>query len=494
MFKLEDNTKGAVMKQKSLGLIAILNTVNTMLGMLFPLITFPYISRVLGVENLGKINFSSSVVSYFALIAALGIYTYATREGAMLRENKKTFQCFANEIFTINIISTCFAYIFLLVFALSILKLREYRLLMAIQSLSIIFTTIGVSWIYTIYEDYLYIVIRNIIFQFLSLILLFLFVRETKDYIIYVIVTLISNGGSNFFNFFHAKKFVKLKIECNKKCFRHMKSIMLIFASTIASTIYVNSDMMILGFMWGDSPVGLYSISVKIYSILKTLVSAVFGVALPRVSLYFSSNREKEANEIINLIIKFSLFLVAPIVVGVCLLCNEVVIIIGGKEYIDAALSLNILMFAFIFSIFASLFSTLVLLPKGFEKIITIASITSAIINILLNFYFIKYWKQNGAAFTTMISEIIVCIIYYYYSKKQAKLKVSLIEIGKILIAAIFMIPIAFFIKLIVHGFWFRTIIVICSCSFIYFVCLFMLRSTVIKIVFNQIRSKVKKH
>ena len=480
------------MKKKSLGVIAILNAINTVLGMLFPLITYPYITRVLGVENLGKINFSSAVVSYFALLSALGIYTYASREGAIVREDKKLFGYFANEVFTINCLSMCITYVIQFIMLFSVHKLKEYALLIFIQSLSILFTTIGVSWIYTIYEDYIYIVCRNVVFQIVSLVLLFCFVRTKDDYVIYTIIMAISSGGSNILNFFHARKYVKLKIVKFRKCLKHIKSILIIFASSIASTIYVNSDNIILGFMWGDSPVGLYSIAVKIYSILKTLVNAVLGVALPRVTLLFSLEKHKEANDIIYIITQFLIFLIAPIVVGINILCNEVLYIVGGKQYLLANMSLRILMIAFVFSIFASLYSTLILLPKKHEKIIAVASTISALVNIVLNFFFIKFWKQNGAAFTTAISEIIVCCIYFYYSKKISNVAIEIKEIVKVIFASVLMIPLSWLIKTKISNMVIYTASIFLICGFEYVLCLILLKSASIQNATNWIKTKYK--
>ena len=135
------------MKKKSLGLNALLNGIRTVLNTLFPLITFPYISRVLSVENVGKYNFALSVIQYFLLIAALGISTYAVREGTKFRDDKKKFSIFANEIFTINIISTITAYILLVFTVAAVPKFKDYAVIIAVFSIEILFTTIGTECI-----------------------------------------------------------------------------------------------------------------------------------------------------------------------------------------------------------------------------------------------------------------------------------------------------------------------------------------------------------
>ena len=160
------------MKQKSLKLNMVLNAIRGLLKVVFPLITFPYISRVLGVDNLGKYNFANSIISYFILFAGLGISSYAIREGSYFRNETNRLKVFADEMFTINMISTVTAYLCLICVIVIVPKFWDYKILLIIFSLQIVFCTIGIEWIYSIYEEYVYITVRSILFQLISLILL----------------------------------------------------------------------------------------------------------------------------------------------------------------------------------------------------------------------------------------------------------------------------------------------------------------------------------
>ena len=158
------------MKKKSLGLNAFLNGLRSVLNLIFSLITFPYVSRVLTVRGIGIYNFSNTYISYFILISGLGIGTYAVREGAKYRDNQNQINNFVSEIFSINIISTILAYLLLIVSLLIFGNLQNYISCIIIFSLQILFTTLGTEWVYTIYEDYSYITIRSIIFKIISII------------------------------------------------------------------------------------------------------------------------------------------------------------------------------------------------------------------------------------------------------------------------------------------------------------------------------------
>lgn len=150
------------MKQHNLKLNAILNTIKTLFGIIFPLITFPYVSRVLMPENIGKVNFGSSFVSYFSLIASLGISTYAIRECSAKRNNKNELSETASQIFSINICTTVIAYVLMFLTLLFFRKFDSYRTLIIVQSTTILFTTLGCDWLNSAMEDFAFITLRTI--------------------------------------------------------------------------------------------------------------------------------------------------------------------------------------------------------------------------------------------------------------------------------------------------------------------------------------------
>lgn len=159
-------------EKKSIGMNAFLNGLRSVLNLLFPLITFPYVSRVLSVSGIGIYNFSNTYISYFILIAGLGIATYAIREGAKYRNDRRKIEEFSSQIFSINMIATVIAYVLLFASLLIFKNLSNYVSCILIFSLQILFTTLGTEWIYTIYEDYAYITVRSIFFKVISIFLL----------------------------------------------------------------------------------------------------------------------------------------------------------------------------------------------------------------------------------------------------------------------------------------------------------------------------------
>lgn len=405
------------MKKKSLGINAFLNSLRSILNILFSIITFPYVSRVLQVKGIGIYNFSNSIVSYFSLIAALGISTYAVREGAKIRDNIHEISQFASEIFTINIFSTLISYILLFLCLFAFSKLHNYAACILIFSLQIFFTTIGTEWIYQIYEDYGYITLRSIIFQILSLVLLFIFVRGPQDYLKYAVITIFSAVGANIFNFIHARQFCRIRVVWHFNWRVHLAPILIIFGANIANMIYVNSDITLLGLMKSNYIVGLYSVSSKIYQIVKTLIAALLMVTIPRLAMLFGKNRLKEYKSILFSLTNTLVLIALPASVGLVMLSKEIVLLISGKEYLRATNSLAILSLAYIFSILAWILTDCVLIPSKREKYVLRSMGSSAILNVLLNIILIPPMNEDAAALSTVLAEMCMFIVNYHYAK-----------------------------------------------------------------------------
>lgn len=467
------------MSKKSLKINMILNGSKTVLGIIFPLITLPYVNRILQVENLGKVNFSYSIVNYFILLSGLGISTYAIREGGKLKNNKEEVDKFVNQMFTINILSTVLSYSILFIFIICSNRLYDYRQLIIIQSFSIIGSTIGVNWIYQIYEDYLYITIRTIAVQIISLVLLFMLVKSNNDYVKYAWISVVANVGANIFNFLYVKKYHNIKITSNIKLKKHLIPILIIFASNIAVTIYVNSDSTMIGYLCGingDYYLGLYSTSVKVYTILKTLISALILVALPRLSFYIANKKEYEYTKTSTKIFNSMFVFLAPIVLGINIMCNNIIYILGGESYLPATTSLHILSISLIFSILAIYFTNVVLIPFNMERIVLKATIISAIINIILNLVLIPKYNHNGAAISTLISEGVVCFIEWIYVKDRIRIKLNINGLCNILISSLTIIFIYFIITTMNFGVFTECIIIFILSVISYFTTMILLK------------------
>lgn len=413
------------MKQKSIKKNAILAAAKTLLSLIAPIITFPYISRVLSVEALGQYNFSSSVVSYFVLLAGLGISTYAVREGAKIREDREEVSRFLSEIWIINIISTVLAYALLILSVVFIKKLVSYRVIILIISLNILFNLYGKQWIYTIFEDFGYITLVQSAFQIITVCLTFVVIKRPEDVYKYAILNVISSSGAYILYGLHAKAYVDLQLTKVRlsQLKRHVKPILIIFSTAVASNIYMNSDIILLGAMVDDRCVGLYSAAVKIYNIVKQIILSIISVSVPRLTLYAGN---KNFRTLFTKVLNMLILLTLPAMMGVFILSDNIILIFSGNEFADASAALKLLCIAAVFALLANLFGMSVLLPYNKEHIFLKATVISAVLNIVLNIVFIPYFYQNAAAFTTALSQGVVLYIHYKHSREYVSLKNSL--------------------------------------------------------------------
>lgn len=485
------------MNNKSLKLNAALNGFRTILNLIFPLITFPYVSRVLSVDEVGKYNFSQSIITYFLLIAALGIDKYAVREGTKYRDNREELGRFASEVFSINLISTIVSYLFLFLYLLYSSKIQAYKTCILIFSLQIIFATLGTEWIYTIFEEYTYITIRSIAFKILSIILLFVFVRSEGDYLAYAAITVFASVGSNILNFINAKKYCKIRLTIRFNLGRVITPILIIFASNIAVQIYVNSDITMLGYLKNDYVVGIYSVSTKIYSIVKNVLSAVLMVTIPRFALYVGKNQKDDYFSLLKKVTNTLIVLGVPIVVGLILLSKEAILIIAGEKYIDSQISLTILSLTILFSIFSTLFNQCVLLPYKREVVFLNSSIGSALLNICLNFVLIPYIGEIGAALTTFLSEASMTIMNYRGCRDLVKETIFnsslfrnlyMVVFGSIGIMVVCLLSVKF-----ISGLYSHTVVAIVGSIFVYFLILLVLRNEIVLEIVSAIKKLIHK-
>lgn len=419
---------------KRVAVNALLNTIKTVLGIIFPLITFPYVTRVLGVETLGVYTFSASIISYFLLIAALGISTYGIREGTQYRNNQEKFDKFVGELFSINVISTIVSYLLLGICLIIVPKLHDYSAAILILSIEMIMATIGVAWVCNIYEDFLFITIRTLAIQLISLVLTLTLVKNPGDLYIYVIIIVLANSGANLLNFFYIRrKYCKFKLTKNIDWKRHLRPILIIFSTSVAITVYVSSDSTMLGFMTSDYDVGLYGTAVKIYNIMKQVLAALLMVLIPQFSLMFARGEKERSNLLFSKVFNILTLLMLPMTVGLFMLSEEVIRLIAGTDYLGGTDSLRLLSIAVMFSLYAYMYIQCILIPAKKEDVVFKATALSAIVNIGLNFIMIPLWGINAAAITTIIAEAITFIITAIIGRRY----VSLSGISKTLISSI---------------------------------------------------------
>lgn len=415
----------------------LINGIKIFFNLLFPIITFPYISRILGPVGIGKITFATSVINYFLLFTNLGIPLYGIREIARTRENKLNLSKSFSEILFLNFLTTIFGIIIFIIF----LKLNLFGndiKLFQVMSLNIIFTFIGVEWYFQGTEDYGYITKRSILFKIISIIFMFIFVKRKEDIVIYAGILVLALVGSNILNFFKAKKEVFISFK-NLNMEKHLKPILTIFSMNIAISIYTNLDSVMLGYRSSEYALGIYSASSKIIHLILGIVTSLGAVLLPRISNYIVNKKEDELREVLENTLTFLLAVSIPCIIGINFTAVEIIKIFSGNEFITAVKTMRILSSIIFFIAFSNFIGIQILYPRGEEKKVLYSVIVGAVINFSLNWILIPKYMQNGAAIATVIAEGFVLLTQIYLSYKYLNFRIFTFENSKFILASIIM-------------------------------------------------------
>ena len=309
---------------------------------------------------------------------------------------------------------------------------------------------------------------------------MFLFVKQPEHVIRYAAIMVLAYSGGHVLNFFYTQKYVPLRVTKKLNVKRHLKPILYLLGVNIAIQIYVRSDIVILGLFCTDSEVGIYTLSSKIYSIIKSLLNAIIMVILPRISNYIGDCNRREYSKLISKLRNVLYVIVIPCATGLFMESENILRLIGGSESVLGNMAVRILCFALVFAVFGYFYAQGILVPNSKDRVFFMATIGSAAINIILNVIIVPYWGMNGAAITTVFAEIVVLLVCCMNSKevyieKNAAILFSVIG-GCVLICVCCMIVNALEIV-----YYYKLIISVFLSSMIYFLFLIAVKNEVIK-------------
>ena len=408
--------KGEYMSQKkSLKLNFIMNAILTMSSFLFPLISFPYVSRILGPEGTGRVDFATSLIAYFLMFAQLGIPTYGVRACAKVRDDKHLLTKTAQELLIINLVMSVLAYAVLALGLIFVPRLRQDRLLYVLVSLTILFNTIGMEWLYKALEQYTYITVRSIAFKLVSLVAMFALIRSKDDYVIYGGITILASSASYLMNFFHARKYISLRPVGGYEFKPHLKAVMVFFAMACATTVYTNMDKVMLGIMaenelQANVNVGYYGAASRIKSILVSIVTSLGTVLLPRASYYVQQGKMEDFRKISRKALNFVVVAATPLTLYFIFFARQGILLLSGQEYLGAVVPMQFIMPTLLFIGLTNILGIQILVPTGREKVVLYSVIVGAVTDVVCNLLLIPRYLAMGAALSNMIAEVAVLV------------------------------------------------------------------------------------
>ena len=413
----------------------IMNAILTVAGIIFPLITFPYISRVLLVEGSGKVAFATSVVTYFTMFASLGIPTYGVRACAIVRDNKEKLSKTVQELLIISGGTTLLTYI---VFGISLFVIPEFaqeRTLLLIVGLGIGLNTIGVQWLYNALEQYSYITTCSILFKVIGMILMFLLVKESSDYQIYGGVYVIASFGSYVLNFICLRKFVTFQKTGTYQFKQHLKHIMVFFAMSAGASIYLNLDVVMLRFLQSNEAVGYYNAGIKVKTVLVTCVTSLGTVLLPRLSYYIETADKKAFQLMVGKAFRFVFVAASAVTVYFSIFIRESILLLSGEAFLPAVGPMMILMPTVLLIGLSNVTGIQILTPNGREREVMYSIWGGAILDFVLNLIVIPKFSANGAALSTLLAEGMVLLLQCWFLRDVLWSYIRQVQCWKIVIA-----------------------------------------------------------
>lgn len=471
----------------------IWNSILQVSALVFPLIIYPYVSRIIGSEGIGKVSFATSVITYFSIIAQLGIPTYGIRSCAQVADDKAKLSQTSREIFIINIFTTIIAYVALVIAILVVPKFREEELLLIITSLTMGFTTIGMTWLYSGLEKYRYITLRSLAVRCASLLMVFAFVHKPEDYIIYGSISVIANAGSNIFNLIHSRKFISYK-RFNKYNFRrHLKPILVFFSMSVAGTVYTSLDTIMLGFIKTNRDVGYYSSATKIRSVLLGLINALATVILPRASAYIQHHQRDKFVDVSRKALNFVAVAGTAVWIYFSIFAKESILVLSGKDFVNAVSPMLWIMPTVLICGVSNLTAIQMLVPLGMEKTVLYTQITGAAIDFVLNYLFIPRFASSAAAAATMIAEFIIMLLQVHALHKKGIYIKGKLTVYKILLATGVSCACTIWIKFVGLNALLSLIISVCIFFGVYIAILYALKEQIIRETVNDVLVKIRR-
>lgn len=400
------------------------NSILTLSNYLIPLIVFPYISRVLGVENLGIYSFVDSVINYFIMFSMMGIPNLGVREIAKNKNNQFSLNKVFSSLIALNFIATLIVLILFFISVFTVPQFSEHREMFYIGGAKILFNLFLIEWLYAGTENFKYITIRSIIIRSLYAVSVFIFVKQKEDYDLYYTLTVISVIVNATVNWINSRKISTLNLsEINLKPF--IKPFIILGSQVLLTSMYTTFNIVYLGFTWGNIEVGYYTTAIKIYSISISLYSAYSAVIMPHVSSMISEGKAGDLKNLINKSFDALYLFSVPLLYFCIALAPQIIEIISGPGYEGAILPMRIVMLLTLIIGLEQIFIVQILIPMKNDKAILINSLFGAFIGLALNILLVPHLKSVGSSIVWGISEIAVLISAIYFVTNSTMIRMN---------------------------------------------------------------------
>lgn len=404
--------------------------------LMIPLMTTPYLARVLGPKGVGINAYTNSIIQYFILFGGIGINLYGNRQIAFVRDSRKEMTTVFWEIFSLRLVTVGISsFIFLIFLSFT----TEYQIYYLAQFISLLAVALDISWFFMGIEDFGITVLRNVLVKIATLICIFTFVKTSDDLTLYILILSLSLILGNMVFFLNLFKYIDRPKLSKLILLKHFKPALLLFIPQIATQVYVVMNKTMLGSMVSIQDSGYFDLSDKIIKVVLAVVTAVGTVMLPRVANAYANGKIKKTKDYLYGSFSFVTFLSVPIVFGLAAVASEFVPLFFSKKFNNVTPIMLIETVIILLIAWSNTVGTQYLLPTNQTKAYTQSVIIGAVVNLVANIPLIMMYGAIGAAIATVLSEVAVTLIQLIALKEQVNYRKLFAECHKYFLAGLMM-------------------------------------------------------
>ena len=422
----------------------VFSLIFTVFNILFPIISFPLVAKVLGPEGVGKVQFILSFAQYFALIAGLGIPIYGSRVISQAVHDPKILYRALSELVYINIICSIVVFLMYLVTIFSFSLFDTDSKLYLIAGMIVLMRFTSIDWYFAGIANFRLIAIRSVVVKLLSLLGLYFFVKDSDDYNLYLGISIFSILGNNIVNLISIRNYISFK---GLQLKQHIRPLMYTFGTTIAVSMYTMLDTVLIGILANERSVGLYSASIRLTKLSIPVIISAATVLMPKISLLFKEHDFNALKPLLNKSFNFIAILSVPASVGLLFLAPELILAFSSSEFHDATLTMQLLSPLTIIIGLGYFWGFQVLTPAGKDREMLFAVLIGMTLNLGLNFTLIPRFRQDGAAVANIISELAVTLAYMYFCFRLIPVRIDHRPLLRNLMATFPFIGISLFLR-----------------------------------------------
>ena len=447
------------------------NMLLTLSAYVFPLLTFPYVTRVLGPAGFGMANFALSVVDYAVLLSTLGMTLVGIRSIAQCPPSREERSKVFSHLISVHLLFSFAALIIYFIVVWFTPSLSSNKELYFIGSAKILFNVFLVEWLYQGLQDFRYVTLRTLFVRTVYVVAIFLFVRHKEDYDIFFYITIAQVVLNAIINWRYSRKYVSFTFywHGNKE---YLSPVASMGVNSVLLSFYTTFNVLFLGFCCGDEPVGYYSAAVRLYGLILSVISAYNGVFVPYMNTLYANGEIDKFREVVSKSISLVCMVSLPIIIGGTILAPQIIRLVAGAGFERAVLPFRIILIQVLLVGIAQILECQILLAYKKYREILICTALTALLSTLIIIIFVPLYAENAAAIAVALPHLIELILLYIYVRKIIEIPQSYTEWRAYLCSCIPVAIICYFIYVIGLPYYWKVIIAIPVCIILYYVLL----------------------